>query len=1044
MKHWHNIGIKENRICSDKHFFILYPYYDHNSYKLYNKDLDIDDKIDLMKHWHNIGIKENRICSDKHFEILYPNSDINKLNIHNINIYDFKNNYHKNLPDIDLNKEVFSFVDTSENSSLSELCSDKINILNNKENLIEYTDNKEHILCIYLKDNLYNLDNYNLFLINSLSQINFHNLNIIFYNKENNISEYSNILKSLNISITNDIDILYKSNYLIIDHYDLNLFNSMKNILKIYIPLYFYDSWKNNQNEINLLHYFKFILCDTMNLSQQSGDKELFSEVSTKENTMNLSQQSGDKELFSEVSTKENTMNLSQQSGDKELFSEVSTKENTESEITDLYEKFNLNNNIIISEHECYYLKENTLYKILDTENIDYNDCNTIYLCIDWFEYLNIKYSLEYIYIKNINKYKIIDNQNIYYLLDNINNNYRLVIYNNKHYLKYNNKYFCIDINKSNFLFNKPIYIFNEDLEINESMIISNFFIFNIIFIIDDNNKKYFDYNLYYVKNILKYNYIIYNKDDLINNNIETECSFNIFINNNYILDIDFKKIIINFIVNQLNYYENNNIIIKKFIKKDIFSLVYTPENSSLLIDKSSDKLIIDLFYSSFIKYNLIYDHLSIYIENIKNDNQYILFIDNKSNIDEINNKIKYFNDNNIQINIIEFNINKSIKEEELLKNKLNYIFLNIDINEKNNLICNNSLAYNIMIYIFTLYSFQYNNIIVDIFSSTNVPENSSLSPLCFDKFMVVYNKKDLYDIGYFDPEISNQNEYINFKMNILYYSKGLNIYKKLFLYDGLYNFLISNKDYLDIFLYYIRNKLTINSYSIKTIFINLDDRKDRLENILKELDNNKINNYERFSGIKCTEYLENILNKNKCWKKMDIKYIKSASGCKMSHLEVFKKYRNCKSEYILILEDDAQFEQYTMDFSKYSGVSIKENINIYLNLALEQLKDKEWDILYLTCNLKKKEDAYKVSPNLLFINNALTTTAQLFKVSDIDKIIKIIESSDIEIDNTYSDFLKNKYCVYPMCAYQMESYSDINKKILNYGNFHKKYRYEL
>jgi len=47
-----------------------------------------------------------------------------------------------------------------------------------------------------------------------------------------------------------------------------------------------------------------------MNLSKRSGDKELFSEVQTKENTMNLSKQSGDKELFSEVQTKENTINL--------------------------------------------------------------------------------------------------------------------------------------------------------------------------------------------------------------------------------------------------------------------------------------------------------------------------------------------------------------------------------------------------------------------------------------------------------------------------------------------------------------------------------------------------------------------------------------------------------------------------------------------------------------------------------------------------------------------------------------------------------------
>jgi len=47
-----------------------------------------------------------------------------------------------------------------------------------------------------------------------------------------------------------------------------------------------------------------------MNLSERSGDKELFSgERSSKENTMNLSERSGDKELFSgERSSKENTV----------------------------------------------------------------------------------------------------------------------------------------------------------------------------------------------------------------------------------------------------------------------------------------------------------------------------------------------------------------------------------------------------------------------------------------------------------------------------------------------------------------------------------------------------------------------------------------------------------------------------------------------------------------------------------------------------------------------------------------------------------------
>jgi GR25 family glycosyltransferase involved in LPS biosynthesis len=265
-------------------------------------------------------------------------------------------------------------------------------------------------------------------------------------------------------------------------------------------------------------------------------------------------------------------------------------------------------------------------------------------------------------------------------------------------------------------------------------------------------------------------------------------------------------------------------------------------------------------------------------------------------------------------------------------------------------------------------------------------------------------------------------------------------------------DFLMIYKDYYDIFLYYIKTKLYINKKSIKTVIINLDERKDRLDSIVNQLNNNNISNYERFSAIKIDKNLDNnktldnnknfkIINKYKCWKKMDMEYVRLASGCKMSHLEVLKKYRNCSDEYILIVEDDAILGHNIE--SPFNEIIMKGNVEMYLNMALEQLKDKTWDILYLTCNLKKKEDAIKVSPNLLYINKGLTTTAQLFKVSDIDKIIKIIEESDIEIDNTYNSYLKNKYCVYPMCAYQMESYSDINKKITDYGNFHKNFKYD-
>jgi hypothetical protein len=87
-------------------------------------------------------------------------------------------------------------------------------------------------------------------------------------------------------------------------------------------------------------------------------------------------------------------------------------------------------------------------------------------------------------------------------------------------------------------------------------------------------------------------------------------------------------------------------------------------------------------------------------------------------------------------------------------------------------------------------------------------------------------------------------------------------------------------------------------------------------------------------------------------------------------------------------------------------------------------------------------DDAVKITDNLLKIKKGLTTTAQLFKRTSLEMVINIIESSDTEIDNTYNDLLEDKYCVYPMCVYQRESYSDINKNICDYGNFHRKYFY--
>jgi hypothetical protein len=232
----------------------------------------------------------------------------------------------------------------------------------------------------------------------------------------------------------------------------------------------------------------------------------------------------------------------------------------------------------------------------------------------------------------------------------------------------------------------------------------------------------------------------------------------------------------------------------------------------------------------------------------------------------------------------------------------------------------------------------------------------------------------------------------------------------------------INHTDHIDDLIYTNYNL----GNSIKTYIINLDDRKDRLRESFEECQKIKLDNIERFSAIKMNKEYK-LINRLKAWKKNDIKYLLNASSCKISHLEVLKKSLLNTEEYILILEDDIVFE---------------DNLLTYLNLALIQLENIDWDIFFLSSNLKNKEDAIKIDNNVLKLKRCSTTTAQLFKRANIEKIIKIIEHSDIEIDNTYDIFIENKYCLYPMCAYQRSSYSNINNINIDYGNFHKKYIY--
>ena len=276
-------------------------------------------------------------------------------------------------------------------------------------------------------------------------------------------------------------------------------------------------------------------------------------------------------------------------------------------------------------------------------------------------------------------------------------------------------------------------------------------------------------------------------------------------------------------------------------------------------------------------------------------------------------------------------------------------------------------------------------------------------------------------------------NKILNFKINK--YNTHLLDYCKYIHFD---QFVSLNK------IINLNNNISINQIFnnennlINIHIINLKHRKDKKKFMIDQLDRLGIIKYTFFEAIKIKK---EELNNYKCIKSenflnfLNIDYVTNSAGCKISHYELIKSLIKDSSKYTLVLEDD---------------VVLEHNFYAYIINALYTLQNNEelfdFDLLYLGCNLNKKNDAELIYPNLLKVKYPKTTTAYLINnnKSCINKIINAIENSFNEIDNTYADSISlNKYCIYPMIAYQKDFSSDI-VDYANYKYYHDKFTYEL
>lgn len=198
--------------------------------------------------------------------------------------------------------------------------------------------------------------------------------------------------------------------------------------------------------------------------------------------------------------------------------------------------------------------------------------------------------------------------------------------------------------------------------------------------------------------------------------------------------------------------------------------------------------------------------------------------------------------------------------------------------------------------------------------------------------------------------------------------------------------------------------------------YINLEKRKDRNDQYLDNFNEKDKNRIQRIAGH---YYPDN-----------------GAVGCLMSHITALNKaYNEKRGENILICEDDF----YIKDM---------EYCNRMLTFFFKNVK--EWDVLMLGHNTSKSTDTEftkDAKEKIIKIEESQTASAYLIKRTYIPDLLKIYERDMDQYlktgkwGNYYTDqswkVLQKKdkwYAFSPPIGVQRESYSDIEKVIVNYG----------
>jgi hypothetical protein len=195
---------------------------------------------------------------------------------------------------------------------------------------------------------------------------------------------------------------------------------------------------------------------------------------------------------------------------------------------------------------------------------------------------------------------------------------------------------------------------------------------------------------------------------------------------------------------------------------------------------------------------------------------------------------------------------------------------------------------------------------------------------------------------------------------------------------------------------------MNINDFEV--VCINLDSRRDRWLESCEEFVKAKISPY-RYPALKDSNPI---------------------NGCALSHFDILEH----ATKNVMIFEDDVKF------INSYS------HLDEYL-LSLDSLQS--WDMLYLGGNICGS--IYRINDKIGRLTHAQSTHAYCVNKQFIPKILEKKNLLGKHLDLIYAEDIipyNDCYITIPMLAIQRPSYSDIEKKQVDYSWMEDRYYQNL